>query len=132
MRNKNGFTLVEILIVVVILGLLAAIVIPQLTDANATAKTSSLRTDLRRVRSQINLYKMQHNNNLPSLSNFEAQMTGTTNRNGDTNDTDLGPYLQLIPQEPFTSSNALTANGTQGWNYNETTGEFWAPCEPNL
>lgn len=132
MRNKSGFTLVEILIVVIILGLLAAIVIPQLTDANSTAKTSSLRTDLRRIRSQINLYKMHHNNNLPSLSNFEAQMTGTTGINGDTNDTDFGPYLQLIPTEPFTSSNALTANGTDGWNYNETTGEFWAPCDPNL
>ncbi|MHC5200547.1 MAG: type IV pilin protein, partial [Planctomycetota bacterium] len=41
MRNKKGFTLVEILIVVVILGILAAIVIPQFTDARTQSKLSS-------------------------------------------------------------------------------------------
>ena len=41
MRNNKGFTLVEILIVVVILGILAAIVIPQFTDASTQSKVSS-------------------------------------------------------------------------------------------
>ncbi|MHC4363321.1 MAG: type IV pilin protein, partial [Planctomycetota bacterium] len=42
MKAQSGFTLVEILIVVVILGILAAIVIPQFTDASTEAKMSSL------------------------------------------------------------------------------------------
>ncbi|MHC5165655.1 MAG: type IV pilin protein [Planctomycetota bacterium] len=42
MRNKKGFTLVEILIVVVILGILAAIVIPQFTDASTQSKHSEV------------------------------------------------------------------------------------------
>ncbi|MHC4292957.1 MAG: type IV pilin protein, partial [Planctomycetota bacterium] len=55
MKAKKGFTLVEILIVVVILGILAAIVIPQFTDASTEAKISSLRSDLQMMRSQIEL-----------------------------------------------------------------------------
>jgi len=66
MKAQKGFTLVEILIVVVILGILAAIVIPQFTEASTEAKTSSLCTDLQTVRSQIELYKIQHNDKLPA------------------------------------------------------------------
>jgi general secretion pathway protein G len=65
MKAKSGFTLVEILIVVVILGILAAIVIPQFTEASTEAKTSRLCTDLQSVRSQIQLYKIEHNDNFP-------------------------------------------------------------------
>jgi general secretion pathway protein G len=132
MGKKSGFTLVEILIVVVILGILAAIVIPQFTDASTEAKTSSLCSDLQTMRSQIELYKIQHNDNPPSLANFEAQMTGTTDIDGDTSGTDFGPYLREIPVEPFTKSNAVTASGNVGWNYDESNGDFWAPYDPNL
>jgi len=132
MRAKSGFTLVEILIVVVILGILAAIVIPQFTEASTEAKTSSLRTDLQTVRSQIELYKIQHNDNPPTLAGFVAQMTGQTDINGAVG-TDYGPYLQKIPVEPFTDSNAVAADGaTVGWCYAAATGRFWAPYDPNL
>ena len=49
MRANRGFTLVEILIVVVILGILAAIVIPQFTEASTEAKLSSLCSDLQTI-----------------------------------------------------------------------------------
>ena len=63
--RKSGFTLVEILIVVVILGILAAIVIPQFTGASTEAKESSLMSNLQAMRSQVELYKIQHNDDLP-------------------------------------------------------------------
>ncbi len=63
MKAESGFTLVEILIVVVILGILAAIVIPQFTDASTQAKESALASDLQMMRSQLELYKIQHNDN---------------------------------------------------------------------
>ena len=67
MRGKSGFTLVEILIVVVILGILAAIVIPQFTEASTDAKEARMLSDLQSVRSQIELYKIQHNDELPTF-----------------------------------------------------------------
>jgi len=111
--KQSGFTLVEILIVVVILGILAAIVIPQFTEASTEAKTSSLCTDLQSVRSQIELYKIQHNDNLPGVAKgthtagaaFEAAMTGYTDIFGEPKAAagpDIyGPYLQKVPANQF-------------------------------
>ena len=132
MKINRGFTLVEILIVVVILGILAAIVIPQFTNATSATKTSSLCTNLQRIRSQIEVYRTYHDDNPPSLSNFETQMTGKTDITGDTSGAELGPYLRAIPVEPFTNSRAVSASGTVGWNYDEETLRFWAPYDPNL
>src|SRR2546423_13830091 len=65
-NRKSGFTLVEILIVVIILGILAAIVIPQFTNASQDARKSSLTSQLQTMRSQIELYKLQHVPTLPA------------------------------------------------------------------
>jgi general secretion pathway protein G len=109
MKTQSGFTLVEILIVVVILGILAAIVIPQFTDASTEAKTSSLCSDLQTVRSQIELYKIQHNDDLPSDAavGLVLAMTEQTDIDGAAG-TDYGPYLQKIPTNPFNDLDTIT------------------------
>ena len=128
--KKKGFTLVEILIVVVILGILAAIVIPQFSDASTQSKVSSAKSSLQTLRSQISLYKIQHNDNPPSLANFATQMTQKTNAAGTTNAGDgpllYGPYMQAIPKNPFNNSVTLAAadEAGVGWRYNETTGDI--------
>lgn len=133
MQAKRGFTLVEILIVVVILGILAAIVIPQFTQASTEAKTNSLCSDLQTLRSQIELFKVQHNDMPPGntidgttgvlaadVTAFENQMLYVTNISG-TPKTPLtkvretgvdaeyiyGPYLERIPPNPFNDQNGL-------------------------
>ena len=58
-RVNRAFTLIEILIVVVILGILAAIVIPQFTDASQEAMEASVVTQLQTIRSQIELHNIQ-------------------------------------------------------------------------
>src|SRR5207302_4676865 len=63
---SKGFTLVEILIVVIILGILAAIVIPQFTSASNDARNTSLSRDWSSDLSSTDLYKLQHLDNLPS------------------------------------------------------------------
>ncbi len=138
---RTGFTLVEILIVVVILGILAAIVIPQFTEASTEAKTSSLCTDLQTVRSQIELYKIQHNDNIPAPEAGTPcttwnKMTMYTDIDGNTNAAyttvfKYGPYLQKIPMNQFSDKATITTNGTlgddsAGWELNTTTGDFRA------
>ena len=134
MKAKGGFTLVEILIVVVILGILAAIVIPQFTEASTEAKTSSLCTDLQTMRSQIELYKVQHNDDLPSAgtATFIEAMTGQTDIYGAVG-TDYGPYVQKIPTNAFTDKDTVDISGagalgddSHGWDFNPTTGAFHA------
>ncbi len=145
MRTQKGFTLVEILIVVVILGILAAVVIPQFTEASTEAKTSSLCTDLQTVRSQIELYKVQHNDTMPgsvSSVSFTQSMTLYSDVIGNTNATQTatycyGPYLQKIPSNQFAptaiattidtgTTDPTTASTTGGWFFNTSTGKFMA------
>lgn len=130
MKAKSGFTLVEILIVVVILGILAAIVIPQFTEASTEAKTSSLCTDLQTVRSQIELYKVQHNDLLPGATasvTFEQALTQKTDIDGALNASGAyGPYLQKIPTNQFNDFNTVRIDGaaaganTEGWRFGTT------------
>ena len=132
MKAKKGFTLVEILIVVVILGILAAIVIPQFTSASTEAKESALVSDLQSVRSQIELYKIHHNDNLPgsqALNDFTVAMTSKTNQDGETTaqaadptTCRYGPYMREIPINPFNDLNTVLEQATsvagQGSNLN--------------
>jgi len=153
MKAKSGFTLVEILIVVVILGILAAIVIPQFTEASSEAKLSSMVTDLQSVRSQIQLYKINHNDNLPGVANgthtgaagFVNSLIGKTDVFGNalliTDTTGYGPYLQRIPTNQFVDSNVVglgntagalpgvVTDGSQGWFFDQDTGSFWATSD---
>jgi general secretion pathway protein G len=142
MKAKSGFTLVEILIVVVILGILAAVVIPQFTNASTEAKTNSLMSNLQSVRSQIELYKVQHNDDIPVPESGGATwdvMTQYTDIDGEAQATKdsthiYGPYLQQVPKNPFNDSKAInvvttdptTGNNSFGWWLNSGTGAFGA------
>jgi general secretion pathway protein G len=133
MKARSGFTLVEILIVVIILGILAAIVIPQFSDASTQARESSLRSDLQTMRSQIELYDIQHLDNLPGAgtATFVQAMTGQTDVAGAVG-TGFGPYVLAIPTNPINSlatvrveAVATTAGaGTHGWTFNSVSGIF--------
>ncbi len=129
MRNK-AFTLVELLIVVIILGILAAVVIPQFSDASTDARVSSMVTNLGTIRGQLEFYKMQHNGNYPTNNTtFPSQMTAGTDIAGAAG-TAFGPYLQRVPNNPFTNTNTISASSPAGsgsaWFYDGTTGQFLA------
>jgi general secretion pathway protein G len=147
MRAKSGFTLVEILIVVVILGILAAIVIPQFTNASQEARESALVSDLQSVRSQIELYKIQHiGDRLPGIAggaSFNVCMEGYTDKNGvevaQGTAGALGKYMEKIPVNPFSTidtvanpllivrtDGAAAGADTEHWRYDSTTGAFQA------
>lgn len=66
MRNNKGVTLVELLIVVLILGALAAIAIPRLTQSADAAKKNTCETNIDIINSQIELYAVDNNNTYPA------------------------------------------------------------------
>lgn len=138
--RRAGFTLVELLIVVIILGILAAVVIPQFSSASLEAREAALMTDLAALRNAIELYKVQHNDTYPGTiggvsnwANFTTHMTTQTNKAGDPG-TDYGPYLRTgIPRNPFNNLDTGTigaipgaATDATGWFYDNTTGEIRA------
>jgi general secretion pathway protein G len=120
---------------VVILGILAAIVIPQFTQASTEAKTNSQASDLQTLRSQIELFKVQHNDTAPALLTFASQMIYTSKLDGTASATkvradpfNFGPYLERVPENPFNGSATVsdTAGATVGWLYDAATGEIHA------
>jgi general secretion pathway protein G len=135
--NRTGFTLFEILIVVIILGILAAIVIPQFTEASNDARESALASDLQTVRGQLELYKVQHLENYPAQATFVTQLTSRTLADGTVDAAGpFGPYLQKFPTNPFAITNEDGVNfgvadpapgdGTSGWYWNTNLGKFSA------
>jgi type II secretion system protein G len=145
--RKGGFTLVEILIVVIILGILAAIVIPQFTSASQDARKNSLTSQLQTLRSQIELYKLQHLDQLPtalvgSTPNW-SQFTLKTNDQGTTGTGTafpFGPYLQADPKNPLNGGTAVlvvtadvaagdasggTATNQAGFVISSVNGKIW-------
>ena len=134
-RSDAGFTLVELLIVVVILAILASVVIPQFTNISSEAKESSLRSNLATVRQAISLYRVQHNETYPGQggwAEFVTQLTTATASDG-TPGTKYGPYLRdVFPANPVTGTSTgktvatmpATPSGSEAWIYCTADGQL--------
>ena len=148
-----GFTLIEILVVVVLLGVLAAIVIPAIAKSSTSAKESAVATDLQLLRRFILIYKCQHLEIGPGYPNGQAaqaptedafveQATMASNASGQTADPgtagfNRGPYLMKIPVNPLINLSGVQmlgnnedfpadADNSHGWIYKAATCEIRA------
>src|SRR5215471_13799334 len=136
---RKAFTLVEILIVVVILGILAAIVVPQFTRATEEAQAGNIQAQLDTVNNQIELWRARHNGFVPpNGSNTTTTMAGydwQTMITSDPTDPNSGGYLKSPPLNPvngqFTIGDTFAVG--QGWAWMEypTGSQVWrlVACE---
>jgi general secretion pathway protein G len=110
--TRPGFTLIEILIVVIILGILAAIVIPQFSSASNDARKSNVQTTVQTLRSQIALYKLQHQDTLPDLVTSWDPIVKKTDAAGSTTPAagvqTFGPYMQETPVNSLNSKSTVS------------------------
>ena len=158
-RSALAFTLIEILIVVVILGILGAIVLPKFSDASQTARENTLKDDLRYLRTQIVVFKAQHKDVPPGYPGGSKTATPTETDFIDhmTKNTDdrcavgapsviyrFGPYINRMPINPLNGLNSVlvVSNGSSmppsgkpdnstGWIYKPQTLEI-IPNSPGL
>ena len=121
---RKAFTLVEILIVVVILGILAAIVVPQFTSATQDSQVGNLRSQLGQLQRQIELYRAKNNS-------FPAFATEGWGAAGDATSMIGGNFIKAAPVNPAwpdqtaaarSTISVVTTAGTRG---STTTGWVW-------
>lgn len=139
MRRRSAFTLIEVLIVVVIMAILAATVLPQLSSSAEDAKRAALLHDLQVLRNCLNEYKLQHNDVPPPLVGGSLpKLLSKTNAAGEigaTADHKFGPYVLggELPVNPLDGKNTVTATtvfpptgatAAGGWLYHEATGQI--------
>ncbi len=141
-HKQAGFTLVELLIVVIILGILAAVVVPSFNSSSGEAKEAALVANLNAVRQAVSLYRVQHDEVYPGQNGWNelvVQLTDTTDADGNTGGI-YGPYLRTaFPANPVNLSatgkiqNDMDSgpSGDEGYAYDPVSGELRANIAGN-
>jgi type II secretory pathway pseudopilin PulG len=143
--------LIELLIVVIIIAILAAIAIPQFSVSSDDAKVAALDANLSTMRSAIEMYRVQHKNTVPAAKAskvtgapactggtagnaalntedaFKDQLTAYSNADGATctvpsTDYPFGPYLRAIPAEPGSGKATIAVVSTAPVAADNSTG----------
>ena len=100
-------------------------VVPKFTQASPESRTCELIDGLHLMRSQLDLYRAQHENCLPPFDSFENFKTKMTRKVGP-----YGPYVEDIPVNPFNNLNTIRFDGEPagvgkaGWRIDTKTGLF--------
>jgi general secretion pathway protein G len=151
MRNRHGFTLIEVLIVVVIISILAATILPEFSSSSNDAKASAVKYNLHAFRQQIEFYKLQHNAAVPALVAsslpgliYASDVTGANNGQTKTDSTHaFGPYIQggALPLNPYDGKTTVSqtavfpptvTTAAGGWLYEPISGQIAANTTGHL
>ena len=103
MRDQRGFTFVEIMVVVAILAILAAIVVPRIMGRTDEAKITAAKVQMRNIEGALKLYKLDTGKYPPTEHGLEALVTKPTSGKVPKN-WRKGGYLQAVPKDPWGTS----------------------------
>lgn len=124
-RSRRGFSLVELVIVILILGILAAVAAPRMFDTATTAKENGTRRSLTVVRNAIELYRAQNGALPPSTDQAAFKTALASLLQGPFPKSEVGPTAnQNTDVRIQTTGAALAVSGSQGWAYDSVTGQF--------
>lgn len=120
--RSGGFTLVELLVVIVVLAVLAAIVLPKFVDSSRRSKEAALRSDLKLYRNAISLFHTDCDSYPAALSDLAVTSAPATGKDSAGNDKAIvaanwhGPYVQAVENDPVSGAafTYSTTNPTVG------------------
>ena len=140
-RSPNAFSLLELVILVMILGIIAAIAIPRMSRGSAGAQEAALKANLRVLRDAIDRYAAEHDGKFPAILTALTKYTDAAGAVSDTKTSTYiyGPYIHRIPPcptGPRIGETGWAAAGTDpptvvsntptvGWLYDPATGGVW-------
>ncbi|HWU69658.1 MAG TPA: type II secretion system major pseudopilin GspG [Stenotrophobium sp.] len=110
---QRGFTLIEIMVVVVILGILAAVVVPRIMDRPDVARVVKAKQDIRVLESALNLYKLD-NFNYPSTQQGLQALVTKPSGDPEPKNWKAGGYIKSLPKDPWGNPYEYLQPGTHG------------------
>ena len=113
LRDRSGFTLIEIMVVIVILGLLAALVVPKLIGRTEEAKKTQSRIQIKNIEQALGLFKLDNGFYPTTEQGLEALVripeAGRVPKNYR-----KGGYIDRVPKDPWGNLYVYVAPGTHG------------------
>jgi len=113
MLRQGGFTLIEVMVVVVILGVLAAIVVPKIMDRPDTARIVKAKQDIRALEAALNLYKLD-NYVYPSTDQGLEALIRKPGGSPEAPNWKTGGYLDRLPKDPWGRDYQFLSPGVHG------------------
>jgi general secretion pathway protein G len=112
-RAARGFTLIEIMVVVVIMGVLAALVVPKLLSRTGESKVAAAKVDIATVMQAMKLYKLDNQRYPTTEQGLQALLTKPTTGPA-ANGWKTGGYLEKMPKDPWGNPYQFLSPGVKG------------------
>jgi general secretion pathway protein G len=112
-RKISGFTLIEVMVVVVILSILAAIVVPRIMDRPEQARITKTKSDIRALEAALNLYRLDNMVYPTTDQGLEALISAPTDA-PEAKNWKEGGYLDRLPSDPWGNAYLYLSPGSHG------------------
>ncbi|HJU99660.1 MAG TPA: type II secretion system major pseudopilin GspG [Burkholderiaceae bacterium] len=112
-RAARGFTLIEIMVVVVIMGVLAALVVPKLLSRTGESKIAAAKVDIATVMQALKLYKLDNQRYPTTEQGLQALIAKPTSGPA-ANGWKSGGYVDKLPKDPWGNSYQYLSPGVKG------------------
>jgi general secretion pathway protein G len=113
LRDRAGFTLIEIMVVIVILGLLAALVVPKLIGRTEEAKKTQSRVQIRSIEQALELFKLD-NGFFPTTDQGLEALVRMPDSGRSPKNYRKGGYLDRVPKDPWGNAYVYVSPGSHG------------------